>query len=59
MLIELAKGNKTIDDPTIRQGLMKLHSFAEIGRFNNLRVKAAKEAGKRHPRHAATSPSCR
>ena len=51
MLIELAKGNKTITDPTIRQGLMKLHSFAEIGRFNNLRVKAAKEAGQGDPRH--------
>jgi alkylation response protein AidB-like acyl-CoA dehydrogenase len=49
MLIELAKGNKTIKDPTIRQGLMKLHSFAEIGRFNNLRVKAAKEQGKEIP----------
>ena len=53
MLIELAKGNKTIDDPTIRQGLMKLHTLAEIGRFNNLRVKAAKEAGQ------ATSPAWR
>jgi len=28
---------------------MKLHSFAEIGRFNNLRVKAAKEQGKEIP----------
>ena len=51
MLIDLAKGNKTIDDPTIRQGLMKLHTFAEIGRFNNLRVKAEKEAGQGDPRH--------
>ena len=49
MLIEMAKANKTITDPTIRQGLMKLHSFAEIGRFNNLRVKAAKEQGKEIP----------
>ncbi len=49
MLIDLAKGNKTVDDPTIRQSLMKLHTLAEIGRFNNLRVKAEKEAGRDIP----------
>jgi alkylation response protein AidB-like acyl-CoA dehydrogenase len=45
LLIELAKSTGAIHDPTIRQGLMRLHSIAEIGRYNNLRVKAAKEAG--------------
>ncbi len=45
MLMELAKGNGKISDPTIRQDLMKLHTLAEIGRMNNLRVKAAKQAG--------------
>ncbi len=46
LLIDLAKSNETIADPTIRQSLMKLHTLAEIGRFNNLRVKAEKEAGR-------------
>jgi alkylation response protein AidB-like acyl-CoA dehydrogenase len=46
MLADLANGNGTITDPTIRQGLIKLHTLGEIGRFNNLRVKAAKEAGR-------------
>ncbi len=45
MLMELAKGNGKISDPTIRQDLMKLHTLAELGRMNNLRVKAAKQAG--------------
>jgi alkylation response protein AidB-like acyl-CoA dehydrogenase len=44
LLIELAKGNGSIDDATIRQDLMRLHTMGEIGRFTNLRVKAAKEA---------------
>jgi alkylation response protein AidB-like acyl-CoA dehydrogenase len=45
MLGELAKGNGSIEDPTVRQGLMRLHCLAEIGRINGLRVKAAKQAG--------------
>jgi alkylation response protein AidB-like acyl-CoA dehydrogenase len=45
MLIELAKGNGTAKDPSIRQDLMKLHTINELGRFNNLRSKAAKQAG--------------
>jgi alkylation response protein AidB-like acyl-CoA dehydrogenase len=49
LLIELAKGNGTIQDPTIRQDLMKLHTLGEIGRFNNLRLKAAKKAGQDIP----------
>ena len=49
MLGELAKGNGSIEDPTVRQGLMRLHSLAEIGRINGLRVKAAKQAGKDIP----------
>ena len=51
LLIELAKGNGTIDDPTIRQDLMRLHTLDEIGRFNNLRAKAAQGAGQGDPRH--------
>jgi len=45
LLIDLAKGNGAIEDPTIRQDLMKLHTLGEIGRFNNLRLKALKKAG--------------
>ncbi|MDQ2649808.1 MAG: acyl-CoA dehydrogenase family protein [Actinomycetota bacterium] len=45
MLIELAKGNGAATDPSIRQDLMKLHTINELGRFNNLRSKAAKQAG--------------
>src|SRR5262249_25319332 len=49
MLIDLAKGNGASNDPTVRQGLVKLHTLAELGRFNNLRVKAAKAAGRDIP----------
>jgi alkylation response protein AidB-like acyl-CoA dehydrogenase len=45
MLVELAKGNGKINDPSTRQGLMKLHTLNELGRFNNLRAKALKAAG--------------
>src|SRR3954464_10088901 len=44
LLIDLAKGNGTIADPSLRQGLMRLYSLGEIGRYNGLRVKAVKEA---------------
>ena len=59
MLIELAKGNGTIKDPTIRQDLMRLHTLGEIGRYNNLRLKAAEGAGQGHPRHGQHRPSSR
>ncbi len=49
MMIDLAKGNGSIEDPTIRQDLVKLHTLGEIGRFNNLRLKAAKKAGQDIP----------
>ncbi|HKY17131.1 MAG TPA: acyl-CoA dehydrogenase family protein [Microthrixaceae bacterium] len=49
LLIELAKGNGTVQDPTVRQDLMRLHTMGEIGRYTNLRVKAAKEAGAEPP----------
>ena len=45
LLFDLAKGNGAIEDPSIRQDLMKLHTLGEIGRFNTLRLKAAKKAG--------------
>ncbi len=49
MLIDLAKGNGTVTDPTIRQDLMRLHTEGEIARMGNLRLKAAKKAGKDIP----------
>jgi hypothetical protein len=49
LLIDLAKGNGAIEDPSIRQDLMKLHTLGELGRFNNLRLKAAKKAGQDIP----------
>jgi alkylation response protein AidB-like acyl-CoA dehydrogenase len=45
MLIELAKHTGTIDDPTTRQDLMRLHTIAEIGKYNTLRLKALKAKG--------------
>ena len=45
LLVELAKGNGKIKDPSLRQDLMKLHTLNELGRMNNLRAKAAKAAG--------------
>jgi alkylation response protein AidB-like acyl-CoA dehydrogenase len=49
LLMNLAKGNGTAKDPVVRQDLMRLHTLSEIGRYNNLRVKAAKEQGRDIP----------
>jgi alkylation response protein AidB-like acyl-CoA dehydrogenase len=49
LLFELAKANGSIMDPTIRQDLMRLHTMNEIGRYTNLRLKAAKAAGMEPP----------
>jgi alkylation response protein AidB-like acyl-CoA dehydrogenase len=49
MLMDMAKGNGKITDPTVRQDLMRLHTMGEIAKFNNLRLKAAKAAGKDIP----------
>jgi alkylation response protein AidB-like acyl-CoA dehydrogenase len=46
LLIDLAKGNGTINEPTVRQDLMRLHTLNEIARYTNLRMKAAKAAGR-------------
>jgi alkylation response protein AidB-like acyl-CoA dehydrogenase len=39
LLIDLAKGNGTINDPSVRQDLMRLHTYNELGRMQNLRIK--------------------
>ncbi len=49
LLIDLAKGNGAVSDPSIRQDLVRLHTMGELARFNNLRLKAAKKAGKDIP----------
>jgi alkylation response protein AidB-like acyl-CoA dehydrogenase len=49
LLVELAKGNGKIADPSVRQDLMRLHTMNELGRFNNLRAKAAKAIGQDVP----------
>ena len=49
LLVDLAKGNGTAKDPVVRQDLVRLHTLTEIGRFNQLRLKAAKAAGQDIP----------
>jgi len=49
LLVELAKGNGKIEDPSIRQDLMKLHTLNELGRFSNWRAKAGKAIGHEVP----------
>ena len=49
LLVDLAKGNGKIADPCVRQDLMRLHTLNELGRFNNLRAKAAKAIGQDVP----------
>jgi alkylation response protein AidB-like acyl-CoA dehydrogenase len=45
LLIDVARRNGKIDDPVVRQGLARLYTWGELGRFNGLRMKAAREAG--------------
>jgi alkylation response protein AidB-like acyl-CoA dehydrogenase len=49
LLIDLAKGNGAAADPVLRQDLVRLHTLGELARFNNLRLKAAKKAGRDIP----------
>jgi alkylation response protein AidB-like acyl-CoA dehydrogenase len=45
-LIDLAREYRCLDDPSIRQRLMKLHAMSEAARVTALRAKAAAEAGR-------------
>jgi len=45
LLIDVARRNGTDQDPIVRQGLAQLYTWGELGRFNGLRLKAAKAAG--------------
>lgn len=49
LMIEMAKANGKIKDATVRQDLMRLHSYNEIARFMNLRMKAEKAVGRDIP----------
>jgi alkylation response protein AidB-like acyl-CoA dehydrogenase len=54
-VIELAKERGANADPLVRQDLMRLHTLNEIARYTTLRMKAAKEAGKRPGPEANTA----
>jgi alkylation response protein AidB-like acyl-CoA dehydrogenase len=45
LLIRMAQSNGTNKDPGVRQDLVRLYTLGELGRFNGLRVKAAREKG--------------
>ena len=58
LFVSLARANGTINDPSVRQGLVKLHTLNEIARFTNLRAKAERARGANCPA-PATSASWR
>jgi alkylation response protein AidB-like acyl-CoA dehydrogenase len=45
MMINLAQGAGLAQDPTIRQDLVRLYTLSQLGRMNQLRVKAARAKG--------------
>jgi alkylation response protein AidB-like acyl-CoA dehydrogenase len=45
LFADLAKRNGTASDPLVRQSLVRLYTWGELGRMNGLRLKAVKEAG--------------
>ena len=49
MLISLAKDGSAGSDPLVRQDLARLYTLGELGRFNSLRLKAAKQSGRDIP----------
>ena len=49
VFVDLARANGTINDPTVRQGLVKLHTLTEIARYTNLRNKAERARGRELP----------
>ncbi len=49
MLLALARENGKDKDPVIRQGLAKLYTLGELGRFNAERMRAARAAGRDIP----------
>jgi alkylation response protein AidB-like acyl-CoA dehydrogenase len=47
--VDLARAHGRIDDPTIRQRLMQLHTLNEMGRYTNVRMKAERARGRELP----------
>ena len=45
MLVEVARSEGKLGDPSIRQDLMRLHTLNQIGTFNGQRLKAMRAAG--------------
>jgi alkylation response protein AidB-like acyl-CoA dehydrogenase len=45
LLVRMARSNGVNKDPGIRQDLVRLYTLGELGRFNGLRVKGAREKG--------------
>jgi len=45
LLTGLARGNGSIDDPLIRQDLVRLYTLNELGRLNSERLKATRAGG--------------
>ena len=44
-MINMAQGAGVASDPTIRQDLVRLYTMSQLGRMNQLRVKAARARG--------------
>jgi alkylation response protein AidB-like acyl-CoA dehydrogenase len=49
VVAELARANGMVDDPVVRQGLARLHTMQEVARYNSLRLRAEKAAGRDIP----------
>jgi alkylation response protein AidB-like acyl-CoA dehydrogenase len=49
MLTDFAKSNGKLDDPIIRQDLMRLHTLTAIGGYNGQRLKAMRQMGQDIP----------
>jgi len=49
LFTDMAKQNGMIDDPTVRQAMMKLYTLGELGKYLTLRIKAEKQAGREIP----------
>jgi alkylation response protein AidB-like acyl-CoA dehydrogenase len=45
VLLDLARTNGKVTEPSVRQDLARLHTLNELGRFNNVRAKAAQTSG--------------
>jgi alkylation response protein AidB-like acyl-CoA dehydrogenase len=48
-VVQVAKDTGQSKDPIVRQDLVRLHTMNELARYNNLRLKAEKQAGRDIP----------